>query len=249
VLAIAPHPDDEAWAMGAALARAARGGAEVTVAVMTRGEAGLDRLGRVAPGPALGALRAEELAASCAALGAGPPRHLDLPDGARPWGATATERLGALVAEVAPDVVVTLGPDGAYGHRDHTRTAHVVTALLGDQPAQSGPRLLRAVWPRGLFDPLWRALRAGPGATLLDPAIDPPLGSPPSADHIVVRVDGPAAEAKLAALAAHRSQLRGGDPMTLLPRRILASLLVEERYEVAAGPAPPPGADDLLAGL
>ncbi|MCA9518553.1 MAG: PIG-L family deacetylase, partial [Myxococcales bacterium] len=43
VLAVIPHPDDEVYPFGGALALAARAGARVHVAALTRGDAGQDR--------------------------------------------------------------------------------------------------------------------------------------------------------------------------------------------------------------
>ena len=46
VLAVGAHPDDESWACGGLLRRAANEGAAVRVLTLTRGEGGFDRIAR-----------------------------------------------------------------------------------------------------------------------------------------------------------------------------------------------------------
>lgn len=244
LLACFPHPDDETYAAGGLLAWCADHGIAVRLLCATRGEAGFDRHGRLTPGPALAAARSEELAAACAALGIEAPRFADLPDG----GLATVDRgaaravLAAELAAFAPQVVVSLGRDGAYGHRDHLAWTALVEAAVRAEPRPL--RLLHAAFARGHLAPLHRlAQRAG--------AIDDGI----TADMLGVdtaavdwRLDvRPYAERKLAACAAHGSQLdcRPGSFF----RRLLEPLLVEEWYVGAAGPPLPAGAADPFAGL
>ena len=211
VLAVVAHPDDEAWAMGGTLARCASEGAQVRVLCMTRGEAGA------------AVDRSAELAASCALLGAS---HvlLDLPDGA--LGTFPVDQgLAAVRAQVdafAPDAVLTLGPDGAYGHLDHI-------ALTG-WVDRCGARVLHAVFPPGLLHPVWRGLRRArfPGVR---PGMDPTdFGSAWWDLEIDVSAH---LDARRAAIAAHASQLRGRSPDDFLRPGLLAALGPIERWTEA----------------
>jgi LmbE family N-acetylglucosaminyl deacetylase len=254
VLGVFPHPDDEAYAAGGLLALAARSGAHVRVACATRGEGGVFQGADAFAGRTVADVRTDELAASCQALGAAAPWLLDLPDG----GLAALEPgagqacVARVLDHVQPDLVVTLGVDGVYGHTDHLACTAWVRAAVAAIPVERRPRLLLAAFPRGMFAPLWQLLRRVAGG-LLAPEIDADmLGVPDSA--VDVRLDvRPVAAQKRAALAAHRSQLPGGDVTRFLapalPRAALDQLMAEEWYVHADGPALPPGSTDVLAGL
>ncbi|ACY16708.1 PIG-L family deacetylase [Haliangium ochraceum] len=283
VLGVFAHPDDESFAAGGLLTLAAERGARVVIACATRGEAGQlaqpDDAGDAGAlvGHSVGDLRSAELAAACAALGASPPRFFGLPDGALSHPqhqAAGRERVRALVEELGPLAVVTLGEDGAYGHRDHLACTGWVRAAVAELPPRARPRLLLAAFPRGLFAPVRKRLRRRadvPIAAELDGAelgtvraavdIALPLArrcrpAPPTSADDAAAVDAAASTLrarKRAAMAAHRSQLPGGDPARFLapalPAQALERLLREEWYRCADGPALPPGARDPFAGL
>lgn len=248
VLAVIPHPDDESYSMAATLHGAARAGATVEVLCATRGERGEDFSAPPAAGPGeLAVRRSAELAASCALLGAQPPRFLDLADGglaALPAGRLEAALVDAMSA-VVPRLVLALGADGAYGHADHLALSDALAqAVAWLNPA---PRLLHAAFPSRLFLPQWRRMTGGPSADLV-------VGDPPSlgvdAGGVDLRVDvGLAREVKRASIGAHRSQLRDGTPESLFPEGIVEALLAEEWFTLASGPALPPTATDPLAGL
>lgn len=245
VVGLFPHPDDESYAAGGLLAWCAAGGATVTLVCATRGERGTDRRGAAHSPSALAAVRSAELAAACRALGAEAPLFCDLPDGglADVDRAAAVAMVRAHLLRLRPHLAVTLGADGAYGHRDHLAWTAIVGAAVGTLPPGTTPRLLHAVFPRGLFAPVWRlAQRAGAlGAIELDA-----LGIEPAAVHLHLDVRAVRAQ-KLAALAAHDSQL-DVRPGTLL-RHIVRPLLREEWFVVASGPPLPAGAVDPFGGM
>ena len=111
---------------------------------------------------------------------------------------------------------------------------------------EGAPRLLHAVFPRQLFAPLWRALRRRRGEPLVADLDPQRLG----VDTPDLRLDIRAVrDRKLAAIAAHRSQLAGGDPFTFLRPGLVQRLLDEEWYAVAHGPPLPVGAADPFDGL
>jgi LmbE family N-acetylglucosaminyl deacetylase len=247
-LALFPHPDDEAYAAGGLLAWCAAGGATVELVCATRGEGGTDRAGGTPAGAALADLRTRELEASCRALGIGAPRVLALTDGelAAADRAAAIALVSEHLRRVRPHVAVTLGGDGVYASLDHRAWTDVVGAAV--RGCGEPPRLLHAVFPRGLFVPVWRALRRGRGARLVA-EVDPHSLGTDAAD-VALRLDVRSVrDRKLAAIAAHRSQLLDGDPLTFLRPGIVDRLLDEEWYLVADGPALPAGARDPFAGL
>ncbi|NSC23707.1 N-acetyl-1-D-myo-inositol-2-amino-2-deoxy-alpha-D-glucopyranoside deacetylase [Streptomyces albus subsp. chlorinus] len=158
LLLVHAHPDDESITTGATMAKYAAEGAHVTLVTCTLGEEGEvipDGLAHLAPDQddTLGPHRVGELAAAMRALGVtdhrflgGPGRYRDsgmmgAPTNDRPgcfWQADLDEAarlLAAVLREVRPQVVITYGPDGGYGHPDHIK-AHRVTMRAVELAAQ-----------------------------------------------------------------------------------------------------------------
>ncbi|HWN71252.1 MAG TPA: PIG-L family deacetylase, partial [Haliangium sp.] len=234
VLGVFAHPDDESFSSGGLLALATAGGAEATVACATRGEAGARR-GQGYTGQSVGDVRVRELSAACRALGAQPPRFLGLPDGglAGVDAAAGQAYVTDLLADVRPHLVVTLGPDGAYGHADHLACTAWVRAAVAAMAPAGRPRLLLAVFPQGMFAPVWRRLRQMAGVAIASEIVAAGLGVPAAAADLRLDIHAVAAR-KQAALAAHRSQLPDGDPMRFLspalPRAAMVQLMAEEWF-------------------
>jgi LmbE family N-acetylglucosaminyl deacetylase len=137
LLGVFAHPDDESLGVGGTLAKYASEGVEVFVITATCGDGGRFRGHR--PGdPAhpgreeLGRIRAAELRAAATALGVCEVSLLDYRDGhldaADPPQVTAT--IASHLRRIRPDVVVTFGPDGAYGHPDHIAISQFATAAI-----------------------------------------------------------------------------------------------------------------------
>lgn len=152
VLAILAHPDDEIT-IAPVLARIAREGGEVTIAIATSGDAGQGVSG-MEPGAQLAALREDEARCSASALGVSEPILWQLGDGtlstfAHHPGSAAEqllERISALINDTDPEVIITWGPDGGYGHADHRMVSNAVTQVVQAMP-QSRPDLLYPALP------------------------------------------------------------------------------------------------------
>lgn len=133
LLAVLAHPDDESLAIGGTLAKYASEGVETHLLCATRGERGwfgpLDDY----PGPfALGQIREQELLAAADILGLRSVRFLDEHDGdldqADP--ARVIARIVGHLRDIRPDVVITFGPDGIYGHPDHIAISQLTTTAV-----------------------------------------------------------------------------------------------------------------------
>jgi LmbE family N-acetylglucosaminyl deacetylase len=120
ILSIWAHPDDETYLAGGIMAAAVAHGQQVTCVSATAGERGTDDP-MVWPPERLGRMRRWEARAAMVVLGVTDHRFLDLPDGGLadldPAGPVA--RLADLMTEVAPDTILTFGPDGGTFHPDH----------------------------------------------------------------------------------------------------------------------------------
>ena len=128
VLAVFPHPDDEAVNCGGLLHRLSRAGASVALVLLTRGERGTPD---GTPSPVLAGVRAGEARRVAEILGISELRHEDLGDGRlRGRRRDVAALLDRTVAGVRPDLVITYDPAGLYGHDDHIVCAEVLTDLL-----------------------------------------------------------------------------------------------------------------------
>jgi LmbE family N-acetylglucosaminyl deacetylase len=121
LMVVLAHPDDEAFGIGGTLARYAAEGCDVHLVCATRGEAGQIAEPELATVANLPAVRERELRCACEALGIRPPRFLDYVDGqlAIVHQGQAVGKVVRLIRELRPQVLLTFGPDGIYGHYDH----------------------------------------------------------------------------------------------------------------------------------
>jgi LmbE family N-acetylglucosaminyl deacetylase len=147
VLGLFAHPDDEVFCVGGTIARCADAGAVTAIVSLTQGEAGQIREASTATRRVLGAVRVTELQHSADALGVDHVTCLDLGDGhladQPPEAIAAIAR--AVIDEFRPDVVVTFGPDGAFGHPDHVTSC--VATIDAIRTMAAPPRLLHARFP------------------------------------------------------------------------------------------------------
>jgi len=280
MLLVHAHPDDETLWTGGVIARSATEGVTVALVTCTLGEQGEvipPELAGLAAGQAdqLGGYRLGELRTACAALGVSEHRFLgglgrwrdsgmaiepggraSLPDDLHPRafaGGPLAEQVAQLVEvldELRPQVVVTYGPDGGYGHPDHVR-AHQVTMAAAEQvPAVQ--RVFWAVQPRSAVDAAIAAVRAMAGLPFTPPD---PGGLPAVADEEVTTVldVGAQVQTTMRAIRAHQTQVvlwegRGGDRAFALSDGVGRPVPEREYFTLARGTAP--DADgDLFAGL
>ncbi len=142
LLCVFAHPDDEVFCSGGTIARYVSVGAQVMVISATKGDAGQIRDANIATRRTLGRVREQELFASCRHLGAQSVQCLDYGDGTlKDLDINIlVEHIVKIIREFRPDVVITFGPDGAYGHPDHIVIGEATTiacTVAGD--AQNYP--------------------------------------------------------------------------------------------------------------
>jgi N-acetyl-1-D-myo-inositol-2-amino-2-deoxy-alpha-D-glucopyranoside deacetylase len=203
----------------------------VTCTLGEQGEVIPAELAELAPerGDQLGGYRAGELAAACAALGVRDHRYLGgigrwrdsgmalaghgvraaMPERLHPRALARpdafdeqVDQLVAVMDEVRPQVVVTYGPDGGYGHPDHVRAHDITAAAVRRVPA----RMLCTVVGRSTLDAGLAKLAGRDGLPFRMPEPDE-LPSVPD-EEIRVRVDVSAQRAaRVAAMRAHATQV------------------------------------------
>jgi N-acetyl-1-D-myo-inositol-2-amino-2-deoxy-alpha-D-glucopyranoside deacetylase len=279
LLLVHAHPDDETLWTGGLIARYAAAGVEVSLVTCTLGEQGEvipEELRGLAADQAdqLGGYRVGELRAACTALGVTDQRFLggigrwrdsgmvveagarastpvDLHPRAFAAGALSdqVDALVGVLAEVAPQVVVSYGPDGGYGHPDHVRAHEVTMAAVARVPEVS--RVFWAVQPVSAVTEGIAGLGAMPDLPFPVPDAD---GLPGVADsEVTTRVDVAAQRVPvLAAMRAHRTQVTvwadDAHQAFALSDGMARPVLDIEYLALVRGPAE--GAqDDLFGGL
>jgi LmbE family N-acetylglucosaminyl deacetylase len=204
ILGVWAHPDDEAYLSAGLMAAARDRGSRVVCVTATRGELGTPD--PVAwPPERLAAERTRELARCLAVLGVTEHHWLPYGDGtcASVPPADAVARLCEVIEAVAPDTVLTFGPDGITGHPDHQAVSAWTSAAF-DRAAPAGARLLQAAFPEQRVA-RWRDLDSDLGVYLPGyPVVVP-------AERLVVDLELPAEDAarKVRALVAQETQTAG----------------------------------------
>ena len=130
LLGVFAHPDDETFCAGGTFAHYAGQGAEIMVVSATRGQAGQIRDAAAGDRRTIAAVREAELRLACERLGITKVRCLDHVDGtlADAGFPALVDEVAEVIGEFRPDVVITFGPDGGYGHPDHVTIGAAATA-------------------------------------------------------------------------------------------------------------------------
>lgn len=136
ILGIFSHPDDENM-IGSVLAKYSRLGHNVYIIIATDGKDGT-RVTKIPSGDSLGLIRQQETICACEKLKINPPiyLHIDRLDtkfGTRQYlngRKRAMEELKKHIDKINPDLLLTFGPDGEYGHSEHIVIGAMVTEIL-----------------------------------------------------------------------------------------------------------------------
>ncbi len=138
VLVLAPHPDDEVFGCGGAIADLAASGATVDVLLVTDGAAGAsDEEGR----RAIAARRAGESRTALAVLGGGTVHEGGMRDRGLGGHSTGLEDLiASFLAKTSPDLV--FAPSPVETHPDHRAVASALLALARRPAADAGAAAL-----------------------------------------------------------------------------------------------------------
>jgi len=131
LLAVLAHPDDESLGFGRTLANYAAEGVETYLVTATGGERGrFGALGKGGDPVEVGRARETELRTAAAVLGIREVSILGYPEGGldQVQAPTAIRKIISHIRRIRPHVIITLGPEGAYGHPDHIVISQFTTA-------------------------------------------------------------------------------------------------------------------------
>ncbi|URM34895.1 MULTISPECIES: bacillithiol biosynthesis deacetylase BshB2 [Bacillaceae] len=143
VLVIFPHPDDEAFGVSGTISLHIDNGTPVTYACLTLGEMGRN-MGNppFATRETLPKIRKEELEEAARVLGIQDLRMLGYRDKTVEFEdeEMLANRLGAIIGETNPSLVITFYPGYAV-HPDHDATGAAVIRAVKDLPADKRPKV------------------------------------------------------------------------------------------------------------
>jgi LmbE family N-acetylglucosaminyl deacetylase len=234
LMAVFAHPDDEAFGAGGTLTKYAAEGCEVYLVTATRGEAGEIAEPNLTIAANLPYVREQELRCACQIYGIHPPRFLDYVDGQLPLvhQGQAVGKLVRIIRELKPQVLITFGPDGIYGHYDHIavhRWATIAVDLATDPdcfPDQLAdacqPHQVNKVYFRALSEEQVAAMaeEGKPAAVMMDGVPFYFVGR--RHDEITTIIDvSDYLEAKLRGIQCHTTQVGHDSPFAETPDEVM----------------------------
>lgn len=149
ILAVFARPDDEI-VVSPILSKYARQGAHVYLAIATSGQQGVTPFAHIPAGDSLSKVRTEEARCAARGLNINPPIILGLEDGKLSTNESYPalhRKIDSLFNALKPDVVLTWGPDGGYGHPDHRAVSNIVTEVFQLGGKSTPKKLLYAGFP------------------------------------------------------------------------------------------------------
>lgn len=265
LLAVFAHPDDETFGAAGAFAMYTTQGAGVSLVTATCGDAGeISDLVQVRPED-LCELREQELRRAMEIVGVKDVEILGYEDG-RVQEVDTDEVVGRLVRIIRvkkPDVMVTFGPDGIYGHPDHVAVHRFATRaaesagqscrfreqLAGGLEPHSPRKLYYNVLPKSRVKAMAEAA-AKQGINFRMAADLEKMGVPD--DRVTTVIDiRDYFDRKWDAIWSHRSQLAADLPFRTVPKEAVREFFGFEYFQRVFPPSTPgePLETDLFAGL
>ena len=250
LLLVHAHPDDEAISTGGVMLHAHREGHRVVLVTSTRGEEGeIHNMDEAESRPRLAEIRTEELRRAGKLLGVDRQVFLGYRDSGMVGTADnehpqsfhrapllgAAQLLAMVLREERPDVVVTYGADGIYGHPDHIK-AHEVTVAALDLMDAEGWQPTKAYFvciSQGGMKRMGEMLREMGREDLLQQ--ESRIQGVPDEDVTTVIDTSQYAELKRRAFGEHRSQNDPNSPFLSMQGKIFDAMMSTETYVLARG--------------
>ena len=216
LMAIFAHPDDEAFGTGGTLTKYISEGVEVHLVIATLGEVGQIANPNLQITQPLSVVREQELRHACQAYGLQHLHLLGYMDGqttlVRP--SEAVHKIVRLMRQIKPQVVLSFGPEGIYGHFDHLAVHRWVTASVqltveADRwPEAGAPHRVSKFYHRAMLQERIQQMEKdfGRSAVPMDGIPFPFTGYPSEQITTVIDVSD-YMEAKIRGVRSHASQL------------------------------------------
>lgn len=219
ILMIYAHPDDESFGCGGTIAKYVSQGVEVVLICATKGEAGKCGEPPVCSCEELPRVRENELLAASKVLGIKKVIFLDYIDAQlfQVDEKEAVTRLVNIIDDERPDIVITFGPDGISGHRDHIIISSWATKAFFEAGFRPRKLYYNAVSPEFLA-----IVRKG------EPDVSNPITTKINIEEFM--------EDKLKAIQCHRSQNMSIGKLLTIPKEKRKSMLANEGFHRAYPP-------------
>lgn len=268
LMAVHAHPDDEASSTGGVLAKYSADGVRTVVVTCTNGEFG-DGPSGIKPGEdghdtsGVAMTRLAELRLACKYLGVSDLELLGYHDSGMPdWEYRhnpeafcnvplddVAARIGDLIEQYRPQVVITYDPDGAYQHPDHVHAARCAIAAVERTGVPA--KLYYTSMRRSAWQKIFEALReAGEDIPDWEMTEEEQRRLAEAEARITTEIDiRPVLERKREALLAHASQITDSW-FSKIPPQVMEAAFGTESFTRVRGDSPQPVPEtDLFAGL
>ena len=250
LLLVHAHPDDEAISTGGVMAMAHEQGRRVVLVTATSGEVGeIHNMDEAESRPRLAEIRTEELRRAGKLLGVDRQVFLGYRDSGMVGTADnehpqsfhrapllgAAQLLAMVLREERPDVVVTYGADGIYGHPDHVK-AHEVTVAALDLMDAEGWQPTKAYFvciAESSMRRMGELLREAGREDIIQESSS--MRGVPDEDVTTVVDTSRYGELKRRAFAEHRSQNDPNSPFLSMQGKIFDAMMATETYVLARG--------------
>ncbi|WP_194535580.1 PIG-L deacetylase family protein [Zobellia nedashkovskayae] len=139
LMAIFAHPDDEI-VISPILSKYAKEGASIHLVIVTDGSKGVTPHANIPAGDLLANVRAQEALCVTKTLGINPPTFLNYTDGDLALNEnlfSLDDKIDSLFTKHEPEVVITFGPGGEYGHSDHRMVSNIVTEVFQREASET----------------------------------------------------------------------------------------------------------------
>lgn len=130
ILVITAHPDDESFLAAGTIYANSQAGGQTFLVCATLGEKGKSHLKVELTEEQLSKVRQQELRTAAALLGVQKVFELGFPDGELDQHqGSLRDKTSVLLHELQPDLIMSFGPGGITGHRDHIAAGKVAKQL------------------------------------------------------------------------------------------------------------------------
>lgn len=220
-MAIFAHPDDEAFGTGGTLSKYAQEGVEVHLVMATLGQVGRLANPQITLNEPISVVRERELRCACEAYGIEHLHLLGYMDGQTTIApqSEAVFKIVKLMRQYRPQVVMSFGPEGIYGHYDHLAVHRWVTAAVRlasdtERWAEAGlPYTVAKFYHRAMPEEQVKAMaeRFGRSDVLMDGVPFPFIGYPMARITTVIDVRD-YIQRKIQGIRCHASQVAPDSP-------------------------------------
>ncbi len=222
VLGIIAHPDDESFLFAGSSLRFWNEGKRVGVICATKGEKGADRLNRNLTKKQMAVERVVELKKACRIMKVSYLDFYNYPDGQLDQAdfSKLITRLKKEIEKFQPKIVLTFGPEGVSGHRDHIAIGKA-TLDACKQARMKPEQIWLASMPRSLIKEFNEHLNK---RKVHHSHFDKKSLKGVADNKLLVIPTGKYKGAKLKAIQAHKSQY--------VPDLVMKTFLTHEYFEV-----------------